>query len=171
MGSEAPTVRMKTIISISLLVVDTTVVMVVTQEDMVATLVDMVYPEVDITRGLLNQDMEADMVDITRGLLNQDMEAHMVDTLGDPVEDSQEVMLDPTLDIPVVMVSTQEDIVATQVDMVDITRGLLNQDMEAHMVDTLGDPVEDSQEVMLDPTLDIPVVMASTQEDIVATQV
>merc|ERR1712106_1296434 len=84
----------------------------------------MVYPEVDITRGLLNQDMEA----------------HMVDTLGDPVEDSQEGMLDPTLDIPVVMVSTQED-------MVDITRGLLNQDMEAHMVDTLGDPVEDSQEV------------------------
>merc|ERR1712106_838988 len=111
------------------------------------------------------------MVDITRGLLNQDMEAHMVDTLGDPVEDSQEVMLDPTLDIPVVMVSTQEDIVATQVDMVDITRGLLNQDMEAHMVDTLGDPVEDSQEVMLDPTLDIPVVMVFTQEDIVATQV
>merc|ERR1712123_154312 len=99
------------------------------------------------------------MVDITRGLLNQDMEAHMVDTLGDPVEDSQEVMLDPTLDIPVVMVSTQEDIVATQVDMVDITRDLLNQDMEAHMVDTLGDPVEDSQEVMLDPTLDIPVDM------------
>merc|ERR1712106_3770 len=82
--------------------------------------------------------------------------------------DSQEVMLDPTLDIPVVMVSTQEDIVATQVDMVDITRGLLNQDMEAHMVDTLGDPVEDSQEVMLDPTLDIPVVMVSTQEDTVA---
>merc|ERR1711892_369420 len=95
----------------------------------------------------------------------------MVDTLGDPVEDSQEVMLDPTLDIPVVMVSTQEDIVATQVDMVDITRGLLNQDMEAHMVDTLGDPVEDSQEIMLDQTLDIPVVMVSTQEDIVATQV
>merc|ERR1712123_22622 len=145
MGSEAPTVRMKTIISISLLVVATTLVMVVTQEDMVATLVDMVYQEVDITRGLLNQDMEA----------------HMVDTLGDPVEDSQEVMLDPTLDIPVVMVSTQEDIVATQVDMVDITRGLLNQDMETHMVDTLGDPVENSQEVMLDPTLDIPVVMVS----------
>merc|ERR1712128_331132 len=133
--------------------VDTSVVMVVTQEDMVATLVDMVYPKVDITRGLLNQDMEA----------------HMVDTLGDPVEDSQEVMLDQTLDIPVVMVSTQEDIVATQVDMVDITRGLLNQDMKTHMVDTLGDPVEDSQEVMLDPTLDIPVVMVSTQEDTVAT--
>merc|ERR1712106_1055715 len=135
--------------------VDTPVVMVVTQEDMVATLVDMVYPEADITRGLLNQDMEA----------------HMVDTLGDPVEDSQEVMLDTTLDIPVVMVSTQEDIVATQVDMVDITRGLLNQDMVGHMVDTLEDPMEDSQEVMLDPTLDIPVVMVSTQEDIVATQV
>merc|ERR1712123_408319 len=125
--------------------------MVSTQEDIVAT--------------------QVDMVDITRGLLNQDMEAHMGDTLGDPVEDSQEVMLDPTLDIPVVMVSTQEDIVATQVDMVDITRGLLIQDMETHMVDTLGDPVEDSQEVMLDPTLDIPVVMVSTQEDIVATQV
>merc|ERR1711892_1134672 len=110
----------------------------------------MVYPEVDITRGMLSQDMEA----------------HMVDTLGDPGEDSQEVMLDPTLDIPVVMVSTQEDIVATQVDMVDITRGLLNQDMVGHMVDTLEDPMEDYQEVMLDPTLDIPVVMVSTQEDI-----
>merc|ERR1712106_980604 len=92
-----------------------------TQEDIGATQVDMVDPEVDITRGLLNLDTVP----------------HMVDTLGDPMEDSQEVTLDP---------ATQEDIGATQVDMVDpevdITRGLLNQDTVPHMVDTMEDMVD-----------------------------
>jgi len=118
-------------------------------------------------------DMVDQGLDITRGLLNQDMVAHMVDTLGDPMEDSQEVMVDPTLDIPEVMVATQEDIGATQVDIVDpeldITRGLLNQDMVVHMVDTLGDPVEDSQEFMVDTELYTQGGMVATLVDMVDT--
>merc|ERR1712106_713786 len=112
-----------------------------TQEDIGATQVDMVDPEVDITRGLLNQDTVP----------------HMVDTLGDPMEDSQEVMLDR----------------ATQVDMVDpevdITRGLLNQDTVPHMVDTMEDPVQDSQEVMVDPELDTQWGIVATMVDMVDT--
>jgi len=139
---------------------------------------------VDMERGLQNRNMEAiiamvdtlaapeevivgpvlevmvgpegDMVMVMeRGLLNQDMVTAMVDTLEDPMEDSQEAMVVPVLDTLEAIVATQEVMVDPEVDMVmDMERGLLNQDMETPMVETLGDPMEDSQEAMLVPVQD-----------------
>jgi len=118
-------------------------------------------------------DPEGDMVmDMERGLLNQDMVIAMVDTLEDPVEGSQEVMVVPMLDTPEALVATQEVMVDPEVDMVmDTERGLLSQDMVTAMVDTLEDPMEDSQEVIVVPVLDTLVAIMATQEVMVDPEV